>query len=191
MYDLSRTKTRFFSLNKEPTDLVPLLKEIASDFSVLLDNQKIEFRLDLPDQLPQIPLDRRSFWQVWSEIFDFFAHYSTSGDSLVLSVRETRDNLELVLHREGAGLSRKHRQFIFESFYEPINILNHKEGSGLQLTLAKRYVDAHGGDMWVDGEENEGLTFHILLPKKIPLEKTLEWKMLKAEKMAGFFSDTL
>ena len=188
MYDLSRVKTRLFSLNKKSTDIFPLIKEIIADFSVLFEKNELKFHSKLPDKLPNIPLDKNKFWQTWSEIFDYTIHYSEPGEELFFSVEEKDENIRFTLKKTGTGVSKRHRRFLFESFYEPTNILHHKEGSGLGLTLAKKYVDAHGGEIKVESDKNDGITFSLLFPIKIPLEKSIEWKMLKAEKMSGFLN---
>jgi len=189
MYDLSRVKTRLFSLNKKSTKVLPLIQEIISDFMVLFSKNGLACHTEFPDTLPEIPLDRNKFWQTWSEIFDYAIHYSKPGEELFLTVARKEENIHFTLKKTGTGVSRKHRRFLFETFYEPTNIMHHKEGTGLRLTLAKKYVEAHGGEIRVETDKGKGITFFLLFPEKIPLEKSIEWKMLKAEKMSGFLSD--
>ncbi len=189
MYDLSRVRVNPLTLQKQQQKVLPVLKEIILDFSVLFTEHDLQLDDQLPDNLPEIPLDRQKFWQACSEIFDYCIHYSKPQETIVVSAEASELDIRILIRKLGSGLSRKHRQFLFETFYEPHNILNHKEGTGLGLAIAKKYVDAHGGEIQVESDSEEGLSFLISLPRKVPLEQSIEWKMLKAGRMSGSFSD--
>jgi signal transduction histidine kinase len=66
---------------------------------------------------------------------------------------------------DGIGISPEKQRHIFEPFFQ-VDSSSTREygGTGLGLTLAKRYVEAHGGHIWVDSELGRGSRFTVSLP---------------------------
>jgi signal transduction histidine kinase len=79
------------------------------------------------------------------------------GDSAVIvSVRDT-----------GIGIAKGDQEAIFEEFRQVGADYAHKrEGTGLGLTLTKKFVEMHGGKIWVASEIGKGSTFTFTLPNK-------------------------
>jgi signal transduction histidine kinase len=67
----------------------------------------------------------------------------------------------------GIGISPEDQARIFEEFRQVGGDHAHKsEGTGLGLTLAKKFVELHGGTIWVESEVGKGSTFTFTLPQK-------------------------
>jgi len=66
------------------------------------------------------------------------------------------------------------RELIFEPFYEVQDTMKHKSGtfefmasgSGIGLTLCRKFVEMHQGEIWVESEEGPGTTIYGKLPKR-------------------------
>ena len=78
------------------------------------------------------------------------------GDAVHISVRDT-----------GIGIRREDQDRIFEEFQQagPGKTV---EGTGLGLALAKRFVEMHGGRIWVDSDVGKGSSFTFTLPLNPP-----------------------
>ncbi|HLA45938.1 MAG TPA: GAF domain-containing sensor histidine kinase [Aggregatilineales bacterium] len=68
---------------------------------------------------------------------------------------ETRDT--------GLGISRENQEKMFQKFFR-ISDAKDVQGTGLGLVIAKRIVEAHGGEMWLESEHGIGTTFYFTLP---------------------------
>ena len=67
----------------------------------------------------------------------------------------------------GIGIAPEDQATIFEEFRQVGGDYAHKkEGTGLGLTLAKKFVELHGGRIWVESEVGKGSTFTFTLPEK-------------------------
>jgi two-component system sensor histidine kinase VicK len=67
---------------------------------------------------------------------------------------------------EGVGIPKDQQERIFERFYQVDGSARRRfAGIGLGLTIAKRIVEAHGGEMWVRSKPGEGSTFYFTVPK--------------------------
>ena len=65
----------------------------------------------------------------------------------------------------GVGIAPEDQEAVFEEFRQ-VGRTTHKkrEGTGLGLALARKFVELHGGRIWVKSEVGEGSTFTFTLP---------------------------
>jgi two-component system sensor histidine kinase NblS len=64
----------------------------------------------------------------------------------------------------GRGMSEESQQHMFEKFYRAADVAGSTQGTGLGLVIAKRIVEAHGGEIGFQSALNVGTTFHFTLP---------------------------
>ena len=73
--------------------------------------------------------------------------------------------MEISVSDTGIGISPEDQARIFEEFRQVGTDYAHKsEGTGLGLTLAKKFVELHGGRIWVESELGKGSKFTFTLP---------------------------
>ena len=73
--------------------------------------------------------------------------------------------MEISVSDTGIGIAPEDQPKIFEEFRQVGSDYAHKvEGTGLGLTLAKKFVELHGGRIWVTSEAGKGSTFTFTLP---------------------------
>ena len=65
----------------------------------------------------------------------------------------------------GVGIAEEDQPKIFEEFYRVKATLTHeREGTGLGLPLAKKFVELHGGKIWLESQRGQGSIFTFTLP---------------------------
>ena len=75
--------------------------------------------------------------------------------------------VEISVTDTGIGIAPKDQEAIFEEFRQVGSDESRKiEGTGLGLTLTKKFVEMHGGKIWVTSEVGKGSTFRFTLPSK-------------------------
>ena len=75
--------------------------------------------------------------------------------------------MEISVSDTGIGISPEDQARILEEFRQVGSDSAHKiEGTGLGLTLAKKFVELHGGKIWVTSDVGKGSTFSFTLPEK-------------------------
>jgi signal transduction histidine kinase len=73
----------------------------------------------------------------------------------------------VVVRDTGIGIAPEDLPHVFEEFRQVGTGTAKAEGTGLGLPLAKRFVELHGGRMWVESEPGKGSTFTIRLPAEV------------------------
>lgn len=88
-----------------------------------------------------------------------------SGRDSVVRVHVAREGaaVRVSVRDQGPGIPREERATIFDPFVRGREGSRIRDGSGLGLFITRRVVEAHGGRIWVDPDD-EGSTFHVLLP---------------------------
>ncbi len=99
-----------------------------------------------------------------SNILDNAVKYTPPGGEVKVSVSEANRDIVITIHDTGIGISGADLTRIFERFYRGDQSRS-EPGTGLGLSLARAIARAHGGDVTVTSELNQGSTFTIILPK--------------------------
>ena len=127
--------------------------------------------------------DRRKIRQVVSSLLSNAVKFTPDGGSVGVEVRrgplapgeDAAPALQLVVADSGIGISRDQVAKIFEPFFQVDSSTTRAfGGTGLGLTLAKAYVEAHGGRIWVDSSPGAGSTFTATFPTRVTAELRAE-----------------
>ena len=79
----------------------------------------------------------------------------------------TDDELVIAVHDTGIGIAPEDQAAVFEEFRQVgRNYTSKQEGTGLGLSLTRRFVELHGGRIWLESEPGKGSTFHVHPPGK-------------------------
>jgi len=91
--------------------------------------------------------------------------FTPEGGRIELKARQADVAVEISVSDTGIGIAPEHQLTIFEEFRQVGgDYAQKREGTGLGLTLAKKFVEIHGGRIWVESEVGKGSTFTFTLP---------------------------
>jgi signal transduction histidine kinase len=100
--------------------------------------------------------------------------FTPDGGRIRLRVGEEDASVHIAVEDSGIGIEKEELERIFDKFYTSRDPLHHTSGtyqfrargSGLGLSIAKGYVEAHGGRIWAESEgAGKGSAFHVVLPR--------------------------
>ena len=116
------------------------------------------------DKLPTIIAEPYQIRQVFQNLLSNALKYKGSKDPVVL-VKTRFDGTfhHFSLTDNGMGMEMKYSERIFLIF-QRLHSKNQYEGAGVGLSLCKRIIERHGGEIWVDSKPGEGSTFFFTLP---------------------------
>ena len=91
--------------------------------------------------------------------------FTPEGGRIGIKARQSHGAVEISVSDTGVGIAAEDQARIFEEFRQ-VGSDNAKkiEGTGLGLTLAKKFVELHGGKIWVESEVGKGSRFIFTLP---------------------------
>jgi two-component system CheB/CheR fusion protein len=89
--------------------------------------------------------------------------------SKIIQLKDKEDKtifyFDITLCDNGIGFNQDYAEQIF-GIFSRLNAKDKFEGTGLGLALCKKIMHRHNGEIYAEGKEGEGATFHILLPVK-------------------------
>ena len=163
--DLSKIEAGRMELASAPFHLpgalenaVTLVRERAARHGIALD-------LDLDPRLGELVGDERKVKQVLLNLLSNAVKFTPEGGRISLRAGLTDGAVEISVIDTGIGIAPEDQATVFEEFRQVGSDEKRKqEGTGLGLTLAKKFVELHSGKIWVQSELGRGSTFTFTLP---------------------------
>jgi len=166
--DISRIETGRMTYTFDNFNLDNLIKSVVNDMSI--NNKKAkDLRLGFFTNVENLKIngDVGKIRQAISNLVDNALKYTEKGHVKVFLDKEPNKNTALIkVEDSGIGVSQEMLPRLFQKFSRANNVsLVHTDGSGLGLYVAKRIIEHHHGNIWVESEGiGRGSTFYIELP---------------------------
>ena len=177
LLNLTNNLTDVLSNNSEDdlhfseVDLISLLDECISPFSVRVKDKKIEFNMHCSHSVPHFAeTDPVALSKVVVNILDNAVKFTANGliDVTVTTlVKNQGIFLVIIISDTGIGIDEATQKRMFERFYRGEHSTGQRfPGAGIGLSVAKRSIDKLGGALQVTSTVGVGSEFKILLPLK-------------------------
>lgn len=124
----------------------------------------IRLSLDLAADVDLVEADDRRLQQVVSNLLANAIKFTPSGGSILVATERRGDVVRVSVSDTGPGVADADRERIFEEFQQTPLGVRQGEGTGLGLTLARRFVELHGGRIWMESVLPSGSRFVFTLP---------------------------
>jgi len=163
--DLSKVEAGRMELETATFDL-PLAIDNARTFvRERATNHEITLDVKVDERLGDIVGDERKIKQILLNLLSNAVKFTPEGGRITINARPINGSVEISVTDTGIGIAAEDQPKIFEEFRQ-VGSDNAKkiEGTGLGLTLAKKFVELHGGRIWVESEVGKGSTFVFTLP---------------------------
>jgi signal transduction histidine kinase len=162
--DISQARTGILPLKKEELSANSLLLGVVGLYSGVAEERGIRLNVTSPrDERAVLFADKKRLSQAVSNILDNALKYSSSGDTVAVWTRSESGLTEIGVADSGSGIPEEEIPRIFERFYR-LDTSRSTSGRGIGLSLAKAYVEAHGGTITVKSQPGKGSTFCIRIP---------------------------
>ncbi|OJH37233.1 ATP-binding protein [Cystobacter ferrugineus] len=157
-------------------DMQEILEDVLTIVSARIQENQIEVKVPRP--LPVVACDRVRIHQVWSNLLTNAAKYHQAGkprwveagfispeEPLSNPARRRADEYVFYVRDNGIGIPERFHETIFEMFRRLHPAHAYGGGSGAGLSIARRLIQLHGGDLWVESAPGQGSTFYFTLGK--------------------------
>jgi two-component system, NtrC family, sensor kinase len=165
--DLSKVEAGRMELELATFDL-PLAIDNARTFvRERAAKHGINLDVTVDERLGDFVGDERKIKQVLLNLLSNAVKFTPEGGRIGINAKQADGSVEISVSDTGIGISPEDQAKIFEEFRQVGSDYAHKvEGTGLGLTLAKKFVELHGGRIWVTSEVGRGSTFSFTLPER-------------------------
>jgi len=119
--------------------------------------------LDIPSGLAMLA-DVAAFGEVLTILLTNAAKFSPAGRRIIVSATPAAGAVDISVADEGGGIRREEQELIFDPFYQSPSNKGSRRGTGIGLTIAKRFTEMQGGQIAVVSEPGLGSTFWVTVP---------------------------
>ena len=166
--DLSKIEAGRMELDLASTSLPMLLDNCTTLVRERASRQGLVLALEVEDGIGDWVADVRKLKQVVINLLSNAVKFTPAGGKVTLRARRLENAVEIAVVDTGVGIAPDQQAIVFEEFRQAGgDYLRKSEGTGLGLSLAKRFVELHGGAMRVESEPGRGSTFAFVLPERV------------------------
>lgn len=153
---------RFSSLGESTAKSEVDLNQVLEDIQTLLHcPDHIEITLKKP--MPVLMADRVKIQQLFQNLLSNAIRYCDKAQGLIeIDWTQNDQTFTFWVRDNGIGIEEEYHDKVFKIFQ---SLNKHKDSTGIGLSIVKKIVEMHGGDIWLDSTPGEGTTFYFTLKK--------------------------
>jgi len=165
LLDLVRFEAGRMKLYKEETDLRSAVEEAVERNRFAATDKQISLEAVISDNLPSIVADPLKIQRILNNLISNGIKFSHPGASVSVWVRCVDTGIQVDVRDTGQGIPANEQGNLFRKFGQlSVRSTKGEKSTGLGLLIAKKIVDLHGGQIWVESEAGKGSTFSFSLP---------------------------
>ena len=159
--NLSRVEKQAILASRARFDLTEQVRRCV----LLFESKWEQRRLNLNVELDEVTLegDEELLSQVWLNLIDNAVKFTPEGGCVDIRLQKRDNTAVFVIRDDGYGISAEAQKHIFDKFYQG-DVSHAASGNGLGLSIARRVVTLHGGDIRCQSDEGAGTEFLVELP---------------------------
>jgi signal transduction histidine kinase len=147
-----------FEIAEALANAMTLVRERAQRHGILLGQQ-------VDGKLSEITADERKFKQILLNLLSNAVKFTPDGGRIDVLARRENGDAVISVRDTGIGIAPEDQAAVFEEFRQVGRDYTRKqEGTGLGLALTKKFVELHGGKIWLESEPGKGSTFTFSIP---------------------------
>jgi signal transduction histidine kinase len=150
---------------REETDIIPLCREIIEGQRLRLEQAGFNLFFVAPDEKVFVYIDAEAIKQTLINLLSNAEKYSDNVKEIEVKIDKTESMVSITIKDRGIGIPSGEAKKIFKEFYRVDDTLTSRvRGSGLGLTISKKILHDHNGEVRYFPREGGGSIFQIILP---------------------------
>ena len=163
--DLSKIEAARLKLDVKKFKLLLILEEILSIIKPSCVKKGLDFKIIGIDENTYLKADPLRFKKILLNLINNAIKFTEKGSIMFRAIERT-DHWEFQVEDTGIGIEKEDFEVVFREFERMENDSSKPvSGSGLGMTLTKRLIQLHGGDIWFNSMSGKGTTFYFTIPK--------------------------
>ncbi|MGQ9680909.1 MAG: ATP-binding protein [Anaerolineae bacterium] len=162
--DLSQVEAGRMALTRERVALQEIVEGAVVAVRPLFESKGLYLTMEVPASLPELFCDRTRIREVVLNLLSNAGRFTDQGGVLVRAWQQAAE-VVVSIADTGPGIAAADQERLFRPF-EQLDSSTRRRwgGTGLGLTISKRFIELHGGSMWLESEVGKGTTFYFRLP---------------------------
>lgn len=162
--NLAKIEAGRVPLSKTEAGVDEIARMVVMSFGSAAAGKGLRLELEVPERLRPISVDQGKIRQVLMNLVGNAIKFTEEG-SVIITLEQTPRETKFLVRDTGVGISSEDINKVFDRFHQVRPGLAQAGGVGLGLTISKRFVEMHGGDIWVESELGQGSTFAFSIPE--------------------------
>lgn len=167
LIDTSKIEHGSYNLNIEKVNIVYIVEEAALSLREYIEAKEIDLIIDPEVEEKIIEVDKNEIERCIINIVGNASKFTSAGGFIKVEIRDLDEYVRIEISDNGIGIDKKYHGLIFNRFNQVVDPNSEiKKGSGLGLTITKKIIDLHSGEIYVESEAGKGSKFIIILPSR-------------------------
>ena len=173
LLDMSRIESGVLNPQRSWNSMAEIVYGVLKRMNSIRQDYAVE--VEIPDDLPYVPVDYIQMDQVFTNLFSNCLKYAPKGSKITVNIRLWEEKKILVqIKNQSPHIAEDQLVRIFDKFYR-MNGFENVTGTGLGLSICKGIIEAHGGKIWAKNEP-DGLSFYFTVPRFLERSATITKK---------------
>jgi two-component system, cell cycle sensor histidine kinase PleC len=164
--DMAKVEAGKMKLILSSLPMKSLLNEISLLVEDMVSKKKLQMLLEIAEDLPNIEADELKIKEIIYNLLSNAVKFTPEGGQIGMRTKKADSEIEIEVWDMGVGIAPENMEKIFEGFFRvdtPFSRVT--EGTGLGLSLSRKLVELHGGNLSVESEGlNKGTSVRFTLP---------------------------
>ena len=168
LLDLAKVEAGRISISPEWFEMVDLFAALRGMFKPIVNSASVSLAFDEPEGEIKLYTDDKKLSQILRNFISNALKFTTEGEVRVSARLLDAETVEFAVSDTGIGIAPEHVQTLFNDFVQ-LNVPLQKRlrGSGLGLSLSRKFAELLGGRVGVESEVGKGSRFWVRLPVKV------------------------
>jgi signal transduction histidine kinase len=165
--DLSKIEAGRMELELTDFDLPTALENALTLVRERAGRRNIILQMSVDERLGEVRADERKIRQVVLNLLSNAIKFTPEGGRIEVAAVPKDGLVEVSVSDTGVGIAPEEQEAVFEEFRQVGTAEKKAEGTGLGLTLCRKFIELHGGRIWVKSQVGEGSTFTFTIPVRL------------------------
>lgn len=147
LFEFVRLDKVKYTIKLENIDICEYIRQIVLSYYDEIENKGFELLINIPDEPIMLKIDTKLFKRVIVNLIENSLKYNIKGTKLRIEVRDFSKFVAIEIADNGIGIEESIADNVFEAFVRADKSRKSTGGSGLGLSIAKKIVESHGGQI--------------------------------------------
>jgi signal transduction histidine kinase len=173
LLDLAKVEAGRISISPEWFEMVDLFSALRGMFKPIVSSGTVSLIFEEPESIPRIYTDDKKLSQILRNFISNALKFTVEGEVRVTARAADEQMVEFAVSDTGIGIAQEHLPALFSDFVQlDTRIQKRLRGTGLGLSLAKKFSELLGGRVSVQSELGKGSRFSVLIPSRYSAERS-------------------